>query len=198
MTICLASVALATNAANITASYIVQDAVSTHGLWTAGNNYNGDHSFNFQSNALLTQFDDGTATLRGSAADSGVTWDLFVDFSGFSPTPLSGGTKNGGGPTLFSWEFYGVVGGHLTNSLGDTVSVTRTGPAMQIGIGANDKNGAFGASTWLTPTTTVNGSGVTASGHWDLNMTLVAVPGPASLLLLGLGLLALPVARRIT
>jgi hypothetical protein len=43
------------------------------------------------------QFSDGTAELRGNAADSGVTWGLHVNFSGFSPTPLAGGTKNGRG-----------------------------------------------------------------------------------------------------
>jgi hypothetical protein len=102
---------------------------------------------------------------------------------------------------LTSWEFYEFAGGHLTNTLGDIVDVTRTGPAMQIGIGANDKNGDLGASSWLTPTTRPGGgSGVLASGHWDLNMSLVSLPipstGPATVILLGLGLLAACGARR--
>ena len=188
----LAIVLLATTqfaAAGIIAKYAVTDAVNTHGLWTGNVLYNGDQGFNLENDVFLTQFDDGTATLQGTASDSGVIWNIDLLLSTYSTTP-DGSTKNGGGSPVADWEFYFDVAGTISNNFGDVVNVSRVGPAFQMGTGANDKTGDYGASVWLDVGQPGN--------HWDINMDLaaVAVPGPASLARFGLGLLALGVSRR--
>ena len=68
------------------------------------------------------------------------------------------------------------------------MTVSRVGPAMQVGIGANDKTGAFGASAWLGTSSPAN--------HWDLNMTLREVSAPGTLGLMLVGVMGLVVVRR--
>jgi len=68
----------------------------------------------------------------------------------------------------------------------------RTGPVLQIGIGANDKNLAFGASTWLDVfvlSDQARQNKLFGNKHWDLNMNHTAVPVTAAVWLLGSALL---------
>jgi len=187
----LLALSTTTNAALITKQWQVSDAVSTHGLWTNGLSFNGDNSFNFTNDTFLTEYDDGTATLLGGAEDSGVTWVINILFEGYNADP-DGPVKTGGGPLLDSWDFYYETSGTISTSDdgGFVANVSRMGPALQIGFGANDKTSDFGASAWLS----INGGG--HSSHWDLNMDLVAVPEPSIIALFGLGLLGLGFARR--
>jgi hypothetical protein len=167
----------------------VSDAVSTHGLYTGDQTFHNDNSFHFGSDARLTELSDGTAKLTGSAADSGVNWQFNVLFGGFSRVS-DGAVKTGGGPKLNSWEYYYQVGGGLSNSLGNSFTVARFGPALQIGLGANDKTSAFGGSAWLE---NYDSRGNNLSGHWDLNFNLQAapVPEPETYAMMGLGLAGL-------
>lgn len=199
--------AASSQATMVVATYDVTDATSRHGLWTNNVYYDatgevdpedGARFFQFQAGTQLTQFDDGTAQLTGSAAANGVNWTLNIMFSDYSLSP-DGSVKDGGCPSggcdLSDWEFYHSVEGIISTVFGGDayeVAVTRTGPAMQMGTGANDKNGAFGASTWLTPTLPTQ----TSAGHWDLNMNLAEVPEPELLGLLSLALLMMVVRRR--
>lgn len=172
----------------------VSDAVSTHGLYTGNQTYRGDNSFHFGTDARLTEYSDGTAKLTGSAADSGVNWQLNILFGGHSLVS-DGAVKTGGGSKLSSWEYYYQVGGGLSNSLGNSFTVARFGPALQIGIGANDKTRAFGGSAWLE---NYDSRGNNLSGHWDLNFNLQAapVPEPETYAMMGLGLAALGLMAR--
>lgn len=167
----------------------VTDAVSTHGLYTGSQKYNGDNGFNFGSDARLTEYSDGTARMTGSAADSGVSWQLNVLFTGHNNV-ADGAVKTGGGPKLDSWQYYYQASGGLTNSLGNSFSVERFGAALQIGVGANDKTRAFGGSSWLE---NYDSQGRNMSGHWDLNFNLQAspVPEPETYAMMGVGLAAL-------
>jgi len=189
----LLALSTTTNAALITKKWQVSDAVSTHGLWTNNLYFNGDNSFNFTDDTFLTEYDDGTARLLGGAEDSGVSWVIDILFSDYNADP-DGSVKTGGGPLLPSWDFYYTTLGTIStlDDGGFVASVTRIGPALQIGFGANDKTGDFGASAWLS----VNGGD--KSTHWDLNMDLVAVPEPSIIALFGLGLFGLGFARRRT
>jgi hypothetical protein len=64
------------------------------------------------------------------------------------------------------------------------------GPVLQIGTGANDKNLAFGASTWVDVFSDQGRQNkLFGNKHWDLNMNLTAVPVPAAVWLLGSALL---------
>ena len=73
------------------------------------------------------------------------------------------------------------------------------GYGFQMGEGANDKTAdAFGASAWLR---SEESSGYTETNtyHWDLNLDLelATVPEPATLALMGLGMLGFSFRRRL-
>ncbi len=174
----------------------VSDAVRNHGLYTGNQSYRGDNTFHFGSDARLVEYSDGTAKLTGSAADSGVNWQLNVLFGGYSNV-ADGSVKTGGGPKLDSWVYYTQVGGGLTNSLGNSFTVGRFGPALQIGLGANDKTRVFGGSAWLE---NYDARGNNLSGHWDLNFNLQAAPVPEpetyAMMLAGLAGLAFMARRK--
>ena len=184
-----------TNAATITNVYSVTDAVSTHGLWTNQLLFNGDKTFNYQPDTFLTQYDDNTAILKGTASDSGVTWNINVLFSDYRDFADGSPIKNGGGGDPSTWEFYDTVSGIISTEFGtgNSYDVTRFGSSMQLGFGANDKNGDFGSSSWLN----ISGSDNTRANRWDLNMNLSAVkiPEPSIIFLLSLGLMGIGVVR---
>ena len=190
------SLSVLANAATITNVYSVTDAVSTHGLWTNQLHFNGDNTFHYQPDTFLTQYDDNTAILKGTASDSGVTWNINVLFSDYRNFADGSPIKNGGGGDLNTWEYYDTVSGIISTNYGagNSYNVTRFGPSMQLGYGANDKNGDFGSSSWLS----ISGSANTLANRWDLNMNLsaVSIPEPSILFLLSLGLMGIGVVRR--
>ena len=185
-----------TNAATITNIYSVTDAVSTHGLWTNGLFFNSDNTFHYQADTFLTQYDDNTAILKGTASDSGVTWDINVLFSDYRDFADGSPVKNGGGGDPSTWEYYDTVTGLISTDFGggSSYNVTRFGASMQLGFGANDKNRDFGSSSWLN----ISGSANTLANRWDLNMNLttVSISEPSILFLLSLGLIGIGVVRR--
>ncbi len=180
-----------TNAATITNVYSVTDAVSTHGLWTNQLCFNGDNTFDYQLGTFLTQYDDNTAILKGTASDSGVTWNINVLFSDYRNFADGGPVKNGGGGDPSTWEYYDTVTGLISTDFGggSSFNVTRFGASMQLGFGANDKNSDFGSSSWLN----ISGSANTLVNRWDLNMSLstVSISEPSILFLLSLGFIEL-------
>ena len=68
---------------------------------------------------------------------------------------------------------------------------------LQIGIGANDKNLAFGASTWVDVFSDQGRQNkLFGNKHWNLNMNHTAVPVPAAVWLFGSALTGLMGLRR--
>lgn len=182
------------NATVIVQKWQVLDAENSHGLWTNKMFFNNDRFFNFDDDLFLTEYSDGTVHLYGHASDSNVSWLIDIVWDGFNQDP-DGGIKDGGGQLLASWDFYhNVVSGTIStlDAGGYIANLGRVGPALQIGFGANDKTGDFGASAWFD----VNGGG--KATHWDLNMDLklVEVPEPSLFGLLLVGLIGVGVARR--
>ncbi len=160
-----------------------------HGLWTNNTNVGSDRFYAFQNDAIFTvDTIAGTATLTGTAINgSNNVADINLSFGGFLET------------TLGSAFTYKKEGGLAYDPLTDTQDVdfftTATGSiaidgysymlqadpfagnhAFQYGVGANAKNGAFGASSWLL----VEGEGGERPRHWDINVNLAAVPEPAT------------------
>jgi len=204
------------SAAMITDQWIVSDAVEncsggTHGLWTNTLQLGGGickNYYGFQENSLLTEFDDGTATLVATAMNpGGIEAMINIMFSGLQDynTFTSNGTstdkvkgKSHGDET--TWDFYTSASGDITIN-GVVYSLWGDGlagdTALQIGLGANDKTMAFGASSWLNiKYYDEDEKSYEYLRHWDLNMALTAVPEPSIIALFALGLLGLGFARR--
>lgn len=125
----------------------------------------------FDSNGgMLTTFNDGSAQITGRVqmnGDTAAKWDVNVwlinkrDWAAWSAL---GRSYKGNFPTAvnnhMNWNYYeiddtratftGVMGGSFA---GDTITLTHRPSNMrygfQIGLGANDKNAAFGASGWF-------------------------------------------------
>ena len=169
-----------------------------HGLWTNDLKLGGGNCqnyYSFQAGSLLTQFDDGFASLQATAENpAGVSATIDISFSLLKDYTFGGTIKGAGLGDETTWDFYTLASGTIklnsdTYSLWDDGLASNT--ALQIGLGANDKSTAFGASSWLN---IANPDG-SHRKHWDLNMELTAVPEPSIIALMGLGLVGLGFAR---
>lgn len=192
-----------TVAASVTQKWAVTDAQTNgdnHGLWTNGLGASENerrHSFN--AGSMLTEYDNGTAHLMATATNRfGRNAQISVWFDDRQDTYAK--NKTGGGPVLSEWYYYAniqkgstVIIDSVTYYLG--MVMLGQGPVLQIGTGANDKNLAFGASTWVD----VFGQGgekLFGDKHWDLNMNLTAVPVPAAVWLFGSAMMGFMGLRR--
>ncbi len=139
-----------------------------HALWTQsciGTDYvfvGGEEKFN--------EYGDGTARLTGrlgSITNPGSQFLVDVTFSGrvnpgddsFPPADSpkkelhsAAYVENGGPIDASTWHYYLVTEGMLIgleDEAGCAVSLSRMGPAFQVGEGASGKNLHYGASGWL-------------------------------------------------
>ncbi len=172
----------------------VPDDCATGILATATLGIGGN--FTFMPDGEFTEFFDGTATLKGivrSTTNPSAQFDICIDFSGLvepgSPVP-AGSPKQELNPTCYgpgmvdttTWRYYTTWGGTATGlgSLdGAALQLDGVGPAFQVGEGANNKNVNFGASGWLTVTTTsqpTSGPMLPTAVTGDINVDLVDCP----------------------
>ena len=105
---------------------------------------------------------DGTADFTGALVvpgDANKGFTLNVKFTGLqttAPEPpkkeLDAKAYNEGKADMSKWYFYTGFTGTLTgvgDFAGSKLSLSRVGPAFQVGVGANGKNIQFGASGWF-------------------------------------------------
>ncbi|MDX2280653.1 MAG: SdrD B-like domain-containing protein, partial [Saprospiraceae bacterium] len=113
------------------------------------------------SSATFVEYTDGTAYYSGVATDpsSGAQFNFDFAFTGRTITAPAGSPKTPycGNYTFDPTDLYyypsytGLITG-LGNYAGAQVSFVNMMPAFQIGTGANQHQGAFGGSGWLSPT----------------------------------------------
>lgn len=158
-----------------------------HALWMPGI----DTQLVFEPDpGTFTEYADGTATLSGHAVragDAGTGFDVSVTLSGYTETAPAGSPKkelasgayaeNGGPVDTSTFTYYTTFSGTLTgfgNWAGASLTITRVGPAFQVGEGANNKNVGFGASAWFTwqVTSQPNGGYLQPTGQGDFNLDL--------------------------
>ncbi len=140
------------------------------------------------------QFTNGTARLAGvienNDGDPLNRWAVDIQFGdrmnpGSAAYPPAGSPKlelgsgsysdNGGVVDPATWFYYQDLQGTLTGldaNSGDTIVLTRMGPAFQIGLGASGKNESYGGSGWLTVEYTAAGSQQTSTSKGDINIDI--------------------------
>ncbi|MEM6455910.1 MAG: SdrD B-like domain-containing protein [Acidobacteriota bacterium] len=151
--------------------------------------------FVFQPDGRFVENLDGTGSLTGTIVSLGnpnLRFQVDAQVSGFQVTPPNGSPKrelrssayvdNGGPIDPSTWYYYTNLSGTLTG-LGDLdgaiLSITRRGPAWQVGNGANGKNGNYGASSWFDYTVVQQpNSGHLSNSHGDFNLDLFDCPAP--------------------
>ena len=159
-----------------------------HAFWLPG--IGTDFVFT-PSPGSFTVNNDGTATLTGtlhSKSNPANGFTVTVSFSGYTTTPPDGSPKkelfdsayvqNGGPIDPSTWVYYTSFTGTLTGTgsyAGALIQLEKTGPAFQIGQGANGKNGNFGGSGWFNWTVAsqpTSGGSLQTTGQGDINVDL--------------------------
>ncbi|HHH50606.1 MAG TPA: hypothetical protein ENK52_06475, partial [Saprospiraceae bacterium] len=151
----------------------------------------GDNDYRYFTlqNATFKEFTDGTAHLVGqlvNQGDANLRFSLDVTFSGRTMTTPMGSPKDAGCFSLDDSDYYYYLQtqGTLTGQgdfAGALVNISRNGPAMQLGTGANVQENLFGASGWLIPEVVSQPSGYTLpscpQGCADFNFRLSGSAG---------------------
>ncbi|MCB9094808.1 MAG: hypothetical protein H6621_07045 [Halobacteriovoraceae bacterium] len=149
--------------------YCIKNAVSDdyamftrdHTLWLAGIGFFDS----IKDQVLMLEFPNNTAKIKGPLKVHGKTgWnvDLEMDLSDKTTTAPAGSpykelfdaaySENGGPVDVSKWRYYQTFEGTLTGKdklKGLVIKLTKRGPAMQLGVGANGTNDNNGGSSWV-------------------------------------------------
>lgn len=172
------------------------DATTSHAVWMPG--IGTDFVF-FPDAGTFVENPDGTAQLSGTIARvSNTNQGFIVDvvLTGRTTVPPPGSPKkdlkdcayeeDDGPIDTDDWYYYADFTGTLTGIGefdGAIITLVPTGPAFQIGLGANNKNLKFGASAWFIWTVTqqpTSGPPLQVTGQGDFNLDIGDCP-PANL-----------------
>src|SRR6185295_19046037 len=171
---------------------VVQGAGANHAFWLPG--IGTDYQFT-PTPGTFVQNSNGTAGLNGtlkSLSRPANSWYVSITFTGRTTTAPAGSPKkelnssayieNGGPVNPATWTYYTGYMGTLTgldDNAGAIINIARTGPAFQVGIGANGKNLNYGASGWYLWTVVsqpASGSALPSTGQGDINIDIIQCP----------------------
>jgi len=144
----------------------------------------------------FVRYADGTARLEMTVHDSGnpsKIFDVTVELSGYTTTPPAGSPKLELSGSAYvpvgmvdpsTWYYYPNFTATLVGQgswAGANLTLSRVGPAWQVGVGANGKNVNFGASAWFSVVVNsqpTSGPALAMSNsHGDFNLDYVCSSG---------------------
>ncbi len=138
-----------------TKDYCGSSTGSSYTMYLNSKSWGNSNFFTCES-LVFEQQTNGTATLKGGIRSA--WWDYIyvnVTFTGGTTTPPSGSPKlelcADSHTNTNGWVYYTGMSGSIKFNNWKTLSISRRGPAFQVGQGADlqDKN-LFGASGWFT------------------------------------------------
>lgn len=156
--------------------------------------------FVFSPLGAFHEYPDGTATALGtihSQSNPQVRFAVDLHFdqrvnpgdANYPPAPSpkkelvpSAYVENGGPIDPATWHYYQGISGTLTGldaMAGAQIQLAPFMMAAQVGVGANGKNSAYGASFWMTGTVLTQpslGGPIVFTGHLDANFDLSECP----------------------
>ncbi len=133
------------------------------------NNVTGTNKGFVTSSSKFETFDDGTARYTAMGTNGLDNIEVDITFSGYTTVAPADSPKenNCGTYDTSDWVYWTHTSGTIITENHGTLIISRDGPSMQMGIGADTTRGGFGASGWLTVT---GGDGFYT--HGDLNLKL--------------------------
>ncbi len=164
------------------------DATTHHAVWMPG--IGTDFVFSPTPGSFVENL-DGTALLSGTIAkvsNPSQGFTVVVNLSGRTSVAPPGSPKkdlkdcaydeDGGPVDTDTWYYYPTYSGTLTGTgdyAGAVLTIVPTGPAFQVGLGANNKNIKFGASSWFIWTVATQpsaGAPLPVTGQGDFNIEI--------------------------
>ncbi|MCO4818976.1 MAG: hypothetical protein KC517_05080 [Bacteroidetes bacterium] len=126
------------------------------------------------------EYDNGDAKLiaKGlSASGLSGTFNVELNFTGHTNTPPTNSPKYSNCFTAGStsaWGYFNSTSGTITSTNYGSMTVSRKGPAAQIGDGANITQDGYGASGWFNIT---GGAGYFPNGDFNVMLSGCILPG---------------------
>lgn len=133
------------------------------------NNSNNSNKGFVTSSSEFKTYEDGIAKYTAIASNGIDTIEVDITFSGYTTTSPQGSPKENNCETYNTsdWVYWTNTSGTIKTQQHGTLIVSRDGPAMQMGNGADVTRTGFGASGWLTIS---GGDGFYTKG--DVNLKL--------------------------
>jgi len=143
------------------------DSSNLSDVWLA--NITGKNSGFVTSSSKFETLDDGTARYTAIGSNGLDNIEVDVTFSGYTKTAPQGSPKENNCETYdtSNWAYWTHTSGTIKTDNHGTLIISRAGPSMQLGNGADVTRTGFGASGWLTIS---GGDGFYTAG--DVNIKL--------------------------
>lgn len=148
-------------------------------IWLKDKNGNAHHLSGDSTDYKWYEYANGDAKLIAtgiSASGLSGTFDVELVFSGMTSTPPTNSPKYSSCFTVGSttgWNYFTTTTGTLTSTNYGTMSLSRKGPAAQIGDGANITQDGYGASGWFNIT---GGTGYITTGDFNVMLSGCILP----------------------